>query len=205
MGMYLELTAVSDGTIERLHADPPLVWQLVVPDEPERITAARAESRRRPGLLARLFGRGAAEAPEPVPPPLELGPGEGDLGELGDMEKTWHGVHYLLTGTAWEGEPPLNFLLAGGSEVDIEVGQALVRVHTSAETRAIATALSAVSDAELRARYAPTEMMRLEIYPEVWDRSHEEDRDNLIDSIASLRELLEIVVRRGYGLMMTIT
>jgi hypothetical protein len=103
------------------------------------------------------------------------------------MEKTWHGVHYLFTGTAWEGEPPLNFLLAGGREVDIEVGQAPARTHTFAETRAIATALSEISDAELRARYDPAEMMRLEIYPEVWDRGLEENRDNLINSIASLR------------------
>jgi hypothetical protein len=80
-----------------------------------------------------------------------------------------------------------------------------VRTHTSVETRAIATALSALSDAELRARYDPTEMMRLEIYPEVWDRRPEEGRDNLINSIASLRELLGIVVGRGYGLMVTIT
>jgi Domain of unknown function (DUF1877) len=205
VGMYLELAAVSDGTIERLHADPPLVWQIVRPDEPERVATARAESRSRPGLLARLLRRGAAPPPEPEPPPLELGPGEGSLGALGDMEKTWHGVHYLLTGTAWEGEAPLNFLLAGGKEVDIEVGQAPVLTHTSAETRAIATALAALSDAELRARYDPAEMMRLEIYPEVWDRAPEEGLGNLINSIASLRDLLDIVVGRGYGLMVTIT
>ena len=205
MGMYLELAAVSDGTIERLHADPPLVWQIMTPDEPERVGAARAESRSRPGLLARLFGRGAAQPPEPAPPPLELGPGEGNLGALGDMEKMWHGVHYLLTGTAWEGKPPLNFLLAGGREVDIEAGQAPVRTHTSAETGAIATALSAVSDTELRDRYDPAEMMRLEIYPEIWDRRPDEGWDHLISSIASLRELLDMVVGRGHGLMVTIT
>jgi hypothetical protein len=205
VGMYLELAAVSDDTIERLHADPPLVWQIVSPDEPETVAAARAESRPRPGLLARLFGRGAAPAAEPEPPPLQLGPGEGSLGALGDMEKTWHGVHYLLTGTAWEGEPPLNFLLAGGTELDIEVGQAPVIIHTSAETRTIAAALSAVSEDELRARYNPAEMMRLEIYPEVWDRKPEEGRDHLMSSIASLREILDIVVGHGYGLMVTIT
>nr|MBA3346870.1 DUF1877 domain-containing protein [Gemmatimonadales bacterium] len=45
MGMYLQLVAVSDTTIERLRADPALAWQLVTPDEPERVVAARAESR----------------------------------------------------------------------------------------------------------------------------------------------------------------
>jgi Domain of unknown function (DUF1877) len=205
VGMYLELTAVSDATIERLHADPPLVWQLVAPDEPERVAAARADARPRPGLVARFLGR-TAPPPEPEPPPLELAPGEGNLGQLGDMDKMWHGVHYLLTGTAWEGQPPLNFLLGGGREIqDIEVGQAPVLTHTSAETRAIAAALAQVSDEELRARYDPAEMMRLEIYPEVWGRTPDVGQDSLFDSITALRELLGIVVGRGYGLMVTIT
>jgi hypothetical protein len=29
-----------------------------------------------------------------------------------DLDKSWHGIHYLLTGSAWEGSPPLNFLRA---------------------------------------------------------------------------------------------
>src|SRR5215207_2984929 len=107
MGMYLGLAAVSDRTIERLHADPPLVWQLVAPDDPEAIATARAEAQQ-PGLLARLFGRGAAPSAAP-PPPLALEADEGDLGEAGDLEKAWHGIHFLLTGTAWEGDPPLSF------------------------------------------------------------------------------------------------
>lgn len=36
------------------------------------------------------------------------------------MDKAWHGIHYLLTGTAWEGDPPLNFLVTGGREVGTE-------------------------------------------------------------------------------------
>jgi hypothetical protein len=206
MGMYMLITAVSDATIARLHADPPLVWQLVTPDEPERVAAARAEARPRPGLFARLFGRTPAEPPPLDPPPLTLAPGEGDLGPLGDLEKSWHGVHYLLTGTAWEGEPPLNFLLGGGRAIqDIEVGEAPVLTHTSAETRAIAAALAALSDAELRARYNPAEMMRLEIYPEIWDRQSDDGREMLFDSVTGLRELLRVAVERGYGLMVTIT
>jgi hypothetical protein len=43
------------------------------------------------------------------------------------------------------------------------------------------------------------------IYPEVWDRRREEDRENLFNSIAALRELVDILVSRGYGLMVTIT
>ena len=54
----------------------------------------------------------------------EAGPG----GEL-DLDKAWHGIHFLLTGSAWEGEEPLCYLLAGGQEVgDEDVGYGPARV-----------------------------------------------------------------------------
>jgi hypothetical protein len=36
-----------------------------------------------------------------------------------DLDKTWHGIHYLLTGTTWEGEPPFSFLVAGGDDMRV--------------------------------------------------------------------------------------
>jgi hypothetical protein len=40
-----------------------------------------------------------------------------------DGDKAWHGIHFLLTGTAGEGTPPLDFIVRGGQEVgDIDVG-----------------------------------------------------------------------------------
>jgi uncharacterized protein DUF1877 len=29
-----------------------------------------------------------------------------------DVDKAWHGLHFLLTGSAWEGSFPLNFIAA---------------------------------------------------------------------------------------------
>lgn len=204
MGMYLGLAAVSDATISRLHADPALVWQLVAPDDPDAVARAR-EPAERPGLLARLLGRGADPPAAPAPSPLVLGDGEGDLGNL---DKAWHGIHYLLTGAAWEGEPPLNFLLAGGSEVgEEEVGYGPARTFTAAETREVAAALARVSDEELRARFAPAEMMRLEIYPEIWDRDPADDDTlgYLMAYVAELRNALGTAVARGHGLLVTLT
>jgi hypothetical protein len=205
MGMYVALASLSDATIARLHADPPLVWQIIAPDDPEAIARARGAPKR-PGLLARLFGRGAAEAPAPAAPaPVVLA---GDEGEILDLDKSWHGIHYLLTGTAWEGDPPLNFLVTGGREVgDDEVGQGPARTYTAAETREIAGALAAVGDPELRSRFAPDAMMRLEIYPEIWDRDPAEDDTlgYLLEYLGLLRTAVATVVERGHGLLVTIT
>ena len=35
MGMVMEVFAVPDATLQRLLADPPLMWQRVVPDDPD--------------------------------------------------------------------------------------------------------------------------------------------------------------------------
>jgi hypothetical protein len=205
MGMYLGLASVSDATIDRLHADPPLVWQIVAPDDPDAVARARGVPAG-PGFLARLFGRGRPAPPPPAPAaPLVLSDGEG---EAGDLEKAWHGIHYLLTGTAWEGEPPLNFLVAGGREVGIdEVGIGPARTLTAKETRDVATALARLTDEDLRARFRPDEMMRLEIYPEIWDRDPAEDDTlgHVMESVESLRTTLAAVVDRGHGLLITIT
>src|SRR5215203_4027303 len=51
-----------------------------------------------------------------------------------DLDKSWHGIHYLLTKTAWAGEPPLSFLVLGGAEVgDIDVGYGTARAFRSDE------------------------------------------------------------------------
>lgn len=98
--------------------------------------------------------------------------------------------------------------MAGGREVDgIEIGYGPTRTFAAAETQDIAAALARVSDEELRRRCTPDEMMRLDIYPEIWDRDPEENDTlgYLMESVASLGETLGTVAGRGYGLLVTIT
>jgi hypothetical protein len=205
MGMYLSVASLSEATINRLHDDPPLVWQIIAPDDPEAVARARGAPKG-PGLLSRLFGRGRAAPAEPAPAPtLVLAEGEGEMLEL---DKAWHGIHYLLTGTAWEGDPPLNFLLVGGREVgDEEIGYSVPRTLTPAESRDVAVALAALSDDQLRARFAPDDMMRLEIYPEIWDRNPAEDDTlgYLMAHVEQLRSALPGVVARWHGMLVTLT
>ncbi len=205
MGMYLLLANVSDATIARLHTDPPLVEQILEPGDPDAVARARGRPPG-PGLFGRLLGR-KAPPPPPAPPPLELQPGEGDLGPDGDLEKMWHGIHYLLTGTAWEGDPPLNFLLAGGRELDIEIGIGPPRTFSAAEVQVIAAALAQVDDAELRRRFSSEAMMQLDIYPGIWDRSSEVEKplEFLIESIAGVRQAFARMVAQEQGLLIVHT
>lgn len=201
MGIYLAIYAVSDATIERLHADPPLAWRVMDPEQPEREAEARADRQPRPGLLARLMG--AKAEPPPPPPPLELAPEEGDLGPDGDFEKSWHGMHYLLTGTDSEGEPPLNFLMGRGRELELEDGETPLLTHSSADTRRIADALTQLTDEELRSRVNLEEMNRLEIYPGRWDGP--EHVEHILEDLRRLRATVSDVADGKLGLLVSIS
>jgi hypothetical protein len=202
VGIYLAIYALTDATIERLHADPPLAWRVMDPERPELEAKARADRQPRPGLFARLF-TGARVEPAPAPPPLELAPGEGDLGPDGGYEKSWHGLHYLLTGETDGGEPPLNFLMGGGRELELEDGEPPLLTHSSADVRRIADALAGLSDEVVRGRANPAEMTRLDIYPGFWDRP--EYMGYLLDDLRRLREMVTTVADRGLGLLVSIS
>ena len=199
MGIYLAIYSVSDATIERLHADPPIAWRVMDPELPEREAQARSDRQPRPGFFARLMG--AKVEPPPPPPPLQLALGEGDLGPAGDFEKSWHGLHYLLTGTSDEGKPPFGFLMHG-RELELEDGESPLITHSSADTRRIADALTSLSDEEVRRRVNLAEMNELELYPGKWDTEFVE---HVLDDMRRLRETVSGVVSKGFGLLVSIS
>src|SRR5581483_8450775 len=122
------------------------------------------------GLLARLLGRRPSKAAPQVewsPPPA---------GEEIDLDKAWHGIHFLLTDTDWEGDEPLCYLLTGGTEVgSVDVGYGPARALSSAQVKRFAEAVSGLTVDALRSRFDPARMMSLDIYPTIWDRDPAED------------------------------
>lgn len=179
MSMILRLCTLSDKNIERLIADPPLIWKVVAADDPDTYAQARQEASQ--GFLSKLFGRKTSPVTD-----FSLTDGEGGCVRL---DKAWHGIHYLLTGTAWEGEEPLNFLVSGGREVgDIDVGYGPARALTSKQVQSLNTALQPIDEAVLKSRFNPSEMMALEIYPEIWDRDPAED-----DAFGYCAEFFEVL------------
>jgi hypothetical protein len=106
-----------------------------------------------------------------------------------DIDKAWQGLHFLLTGTDWGGTPPLDFIIAGGQEVsDVDVGYGPARALRNAELKETVAALDPISAEILRERFDPPQMMKLGIYPEIWDRDPAED-----DTLAYLVEYFEML------------
>jgi hypothetical protein len=129
---------------------------------------------------------------------------------LADLDKAWHGIHYLLTGTAWGGDPPLNSLLVGGSDVpdpDQEWGYGPPRCVWAADALAFARAFETVSDDQLSARFDPPDMMAKGIYPEIWNRDPSEDDTlgYLMEYVVVLRKFLRSTAAQNKGVLIGAT
>lgn len=201
MSMILGLTTVSDKTIDRVLDAPFLIWRVIAPDDPEAFDDALAEWNK-PGFFARLIGRKKVISPSLLE--LELSEGEG---VATDLDKSWHGLHFLFTGTDWKGDPPLNFIVAGGVELKgIDVGYGPPRIFRASEVSTISKALAALSEKELRGRFDPAAMKQLNIYPEIWDRDPEDDDTlgYLLEYFETLKKFMKDAVERGFGLIVTL-
>ena len=98
-----------------------------------------------------------------------------------DVDKAWHGIHFLLCGDAWGGEHPLNFVVSGGTPVgDVDVGYGPARAYTSTEVAEIAQALEPITPDHLRAKYDSKALLDNQIYPEIWDEPVEECFDSYV-------------------------
>jgi hypothetical protein len=103
-----------------------------------------------------------------------------------ELDKAWHGLHYILTGTVEPDESLLGQSVLGGTEIgDDFSGYGPARCFTAAEVGDLANVIGdpAVA-AEAAARYDATRMTELQIYPFGWD---EDDREWLLSALRDLR------------------
>lgn len=204
MGMVLGLNTLSDENIEKLLSDPPLVWKVLAPDDPE-IYEEERKSKTSIGFLTKLFKRKKdVEQTKFEDTSIELGENEGaDT----DLDKAWHGIHYLLTGSVWEGDEPQNFLLAGGETIgEIDVGYGPARCIKSDDVRKIFDHLSGITVEELKSRFDPDKMMANQIYPEIWDREEDDGNlDYLIEYFEELKHFISKAVEFNLGIIVSIS
>lgn len=123
-----------------------------------------------------------------------------------DIGKSWHCLHYLLTGTVGGGDPPLDFIVSGGVEVgDEDVGYGRARAFSSSNVAAIAEALRPIGHAELVRRFDARRMDELEIYPHAGRWSEvvptSEEFGYYLDGFDALERLVERGHSEGLGLL----
>ena len=163
LGIRYGLRQISNSTIEQLIAKPKLVHKLDALDESYKL--------RRPSFIERFFGqrRKLCEGARSNRNGFQIGP------DYCDLDKAWHGLHFLFTGSDWKGDPPNSFLLNWGIEMPtLSDDHSPSRVYNVAQTKEVAQFLNSLDAEKLRERFQPKEMTRQQIYPDTWDRGPSE-------------------------------
>jgi hypothetical protein len=106
--------SLPERVLQEILEDPRLLPQLLASEDPASVGPVVPEplethpGGRLGGWLLWLLGW-KPPAPGVGSNPLPVGRLSVEPGTVQsmDLDKSWHGIHYMLTGTAWEGTPPL--------------------------------------------------------------------------------------------------
>jgi len=120
-----------------------------------------------------------------------------------NLHKSWHVLHYLFTGRAWDGPLPAAALLSGGREVGEDLGYGPARTLTPQETKAFAQFLNGQSAPALTKRIDMTAMQRLGIYcaEDDDDGSRDELAEDVAHYLPQLQSYVGDAAKKGHGLL----
>lgn len=117
-----------------------------------------------------------------------------------DIDKAWHAIQFLLTGDPWEGEPPLQNAVMGGTELGEEdLGYGPARWLAPDEVESVAAALAAISGDELWSRFDAEAFEEAEIYPQGWQL---DGRDYVVGHYEALCEFFAAAGRAGDAMLL---
>ena len=152
-----------------------------------------------PAVGELIVNRMVERAAKLRPPPRQAG--EPAARKI-SLDKAWHGLHYLLCGTAEPAPGPLWQAVFGGVEIGEDMGYGPARYFTVVRTAEIAQALEVTGlETTLRHRYDPDAMERIGIYPGGW---HVEGPDWLIDAFRKLRDFYSASATAGQAVITAI-
>jgi uncharacterized protein DUF1877 len=196
LGLACTFHRVTEEDIERLLAHPGAVREFLDPEG----AGPRVRDVKPKGILGFLLRLTPIKITE-VDPDDDSPYAPRDPDRVLDIGEGWHGLHFLLTGTAEEGNEPADFIMLGGEPLDDE---GFARAFRPPYVQHLARHFEALSAAELGRRYDPRRMTELEISPErAWtrEREHGEPRQWLLGCYEDLRRFVARTAAAGDGLI----
>jgi hypothetical protein len=120
------------------------------------------------------------------------------------LDRAWHAIHFVLTGSRLGGEEPLNFLASEGTPVgEVDVGYGPARVLNSQQVRQVASALILIDPEQVAERVDVQRFTAEEIYPGEWGHNGY-DAQFVVTNYRRLREFVMRAAQDGNGLILYI-
>jgi len=123
---------------------------------------------------------------------------------MGYLDKSWGIIHYLLTGTAWEGDEPASLLLLNDPLFDSDdITEMTPGLIAPEEVQAFADHLDGVDDATLHARFDVPAMAAADVY--LMEDADRVDRDEMLDYtftfVPVLRQYMREAATAGHAVI----
>ncbi len=159
-------------------------------------------------MICHLYSVPAESALEVVANPSGIRKLLEELDQAGasvSLEKSWHGLHFVLTGSAWGGEPPFDFIGTGGEPIGNEdVGYGPARVLLPDQVALLNAALSNVTEEEFARRFDLESLEKEQIYPQIWDEELEDLLEEYQHYLAQAKTLVTKAVEDGNAMIIVI-
>jgi Domain of unknown function (DUF1877) len=140
--------------------------------------------------------------PDSVPDLLYPEAGNALPAGLMDVDKAWHGIHFLLTGSQWEGTPPCSLAILGGVPIGQDVGYGPARYLLPNQVREVAQALASLPPSELAKRYSPKAMDEAGIYPEIWERDGDDGLHYVLSFYESVVKYYQDAAGKNHAMLL---
>jgi hypothetical protein len=113
------------------------------------------------------------------------------------LDKAWSGLGFLLGGLCSE-DP-----MGGQALHGVDSGYGPPELLVPEEVKACALELAGIDEPQLREAYDPSAMARENVYPNIWDRAGERERNLvwLLEAFRRVRDFYQDAARRGHGVL----
>jgi hypothetical protein len=124
-----------------------------------------------------------------------------------DVDQSWHGIHFLLTGEAWwdNGITPFTKVIFALNEIGQEdVGYGPMRYLPEKELKEVYISIEKLTREDLYKKFNPEEMIKQEIHP-FYTSCTEEDFEYIWDYFQQLREFYKSAMNEGVSVLQYLT
>lgn len=170
MGMIGHLRAITAEQLVSLQQEPDSIEDFLQGEAPPDTAKLMAALQRAQEIGLRAMGNPAEKEKARLEIIRELtaagakapkdGPNEDGL----RLEKSWHSLHYLLTGSAQEVDSPLGSAILGGTEIGPDLGYGPARFLDPKRVQEVSSALNTISSDDLARRFDLNAMIAAKIY-----------------------------------------
>lgn len=114
------------------------------------------------------------------------------------LDKAWHAIHFVLTGSPWLGDAPWSWAILGGTSLSEDPDEDAPRRVGADEVAQIAAALASLPEQEFARRYDAQALADAQIYPDViWLRDGDEAKEYVVTHYAQLSAFYAAAAARG--------